>query len=161
MENLSLKSECVIFCISVATSRWKSHYSRYFARNVFTNPRCLTQSVGCNATHQFSEQYWFAGRPRTGRWTNQNILSRWRYSRCYPYEFIWSQWWSVSFFRHLGIAWLLWLSNCFSIEWRINVDALLNNFANMSSFPGLNEYMERQYKNPILFIGGSKSGYLT
>lgn len=48
-----------------------------------------------------------------------------------------------------------------SFEWRTNVAALDDHFAqHISRFP---EHLAKnpQYKNPILFIGGSKSDYLT
>lgn len=51
----------------------------------------------------------------------------------------------------------------FSIKWRSNVDSLDDNFGkHISRFLDPTQLAaKQQYKAPILFVGGSKSDYLT
>ncbi|KAK3083808.1 hypothetical protein FSP39_003534 [Pinctada imbricata] len=43
------------------------------------------------------------------------------------------------------------------IQWRVNIDSIINCFPSISGFPEFNS----QYGGPTLFIGGEKSPYIT
>lgn len=45
----------------------------------------------------------------------------------------------------------------FGYKWRLNLDAIINNFDYISRFP---KFTEEQYEGPTLFIGGEKSPYI-
>lgn len=66
----------------------------------------------------------------------------------------------TSFFHIISIHFIY---SSFSITWRSNVNSLNDNFVrHISRFLGPQELaIKQQYKNPILFVGGSKSDYLT
>ncbi|KAJ8956242.1 hypothetical protein NQ318_014974 [Aromia moschata] len=44
-----------------------------------------------------------------------------------------------------------------SYGWRFNINALLRNFGNISSFPEIHNLV---YEGPVLFVGGAKSDYI-
>ena len=42
-------------------------------------------------------------------------------------------------------------------EWRLNLNAIINNISYLTSFP---DFVDEQYEGPTLFVGGEKSKYL-
>lgn len=42
------------------------------------------------------------------------------------------------------------------LKWRVNLDAIINNYQDLASFPKF----DTKYEGPTLFVGGEKSEYI-